>query len=141
MKKCFECGEPAVVEHHIVPRIREGTRTVDLCEKCHNKAHNRDDNLSLISLTKDALKQKKQKRERIGSIPWGYELSKDKIHLLPNINEQKMINIAKKLRNSGLSLNKIGRELISMGYLPRSKGKKWNPKSIRNLINADLSYG
>jgi len=39
--RCFECNSPAQQAHHIVPASRGGTRTIPLCESCHEKAHDR----------------------------------------------------------------------------------------------------
>lgn len=39
MKQCFECGGEAHNDHHVVPKIRGGTKTVPLCTACHYKAH------------------------------------------------------------------------------------------------------
>ena len=38
-RPCFECGAEAVENHHVVPRVLGGTRTVPLCAVCHGKAH------------------------------------------------------------------------------------------------------
>ena len=38
-RPCFECGAEAVENHHVVPRVVGGTRTVPLCAVCHGKAH------------------------------------------------------------------------------------------------------
>ena len=40
-KDCFECGDPAQHEHHVVPRVRGGTKTIPLCLKCHEKCHDK----------------------------------------------------------------------------------------------------
>ena len=42
METCFECGEPAVHDHHVVPQAQGGTQTVPLCMVCHGKAHGID---------------------------------------------------------------------------------------------------
>jgi hypothetical protein len=39
-KKCFECGNPATENHHVIPQSMGGTKTVPLCSKCHMKVHN-----------------------------------------------------------------------------------------------------
>ena len=36
---CFECGKPAEFNHHVVPVIYGGTKTVPLCAACHGKVH------------------------------------------------------------------------------------------------------
>jgi hypothetical protein len=42
MITCFECGQPAEHNHHVVPRVMGGTRTVPLCAGCHAKVHHTD---------------------------------------------------------------------------------------------------
>jgi len=39
---CFECGNPAECQHHVVPKSLGGTKTVPLCLVCHGKVHDRD---------------------------------------------------------------------------------------------------
>src|SRR4051812_39798680 len=39
---CFECGQPAECQHHVVPKCLGGTKTVPLCLVCHGKVHERD---------------------------------------------------------------------------------------------------
>jgi hypothetical protein len=36
---CFECGAPAVFNHHVIPRNLGGRQTVPLCAACHGKVH------------------------------------------------------------------------------------------------------
>jgi hypothetical protein len=43
MKECFECGSNDTIEnHHVVPRVLGGTKTIPLCVKCHGLVHDRD---------------------------------------------------------------------------------------------------
>ena len=39
---CFECGSPADCNHHVVPKILGGKKTVPLCSKCHGLIHDRN---------------------------------------------------------------------------------------------------
>lgn len=39
---CFDCGLPAAHQHHVVPRVMGGTRTIPLCGECHGKVHGLD---------------------------------------------------------------------------------------------------
>lgn len=48
---CFECGNPADHNHHVVPRIFGGTKTVPLCVLCHGLVHERS--LSTSELIKE----------------------------------------------------------------------------------------
>lgn len=43
IKACFECGLIGKIHnHHVVPRVLGGTKTIPLCEGCHGKVHGRD---------------------------------------------------------------------------------------------------
>ncbi len=42
MDKCFECGKQATENHHVIPKVLGGTKTVPLCTKCHMKVHGLD---------------------------------------------------------------------------------------------------
>jgi hypothetical protein len=37
--KCFECDNEAEQNHHPVPKSRGGTKTIPLCQECHDIAH------------------------------------------------------------------------------------------------------
>ena len=39
---CFECGEQATEEHHIIPKVQGGKKTIPLCTSCHMKVHGLD---------------------------------------------------------------------------------------------------
>ena len=37
---CFECGsDENIHNHHVVPKIKGGTKTIPLCQLCHTKVH------------------------------------------------------------------------------------------------------
>lgn len=37
---CFECGSKENIHnHHVVPKIKGGTKTIPLCQLCHAKVH------------------------------------------------------------------------------------------------------
>lgn len=55
-ERCFECGQPAEFDHHVVPRSRGGINTVPLCRECHAKAHHRNGNMGLATLRGDQSK-------------------------------------------------------------------------------------
>ena len=55
MKSCFECGSTdRLHEHHVVPESRGGTRTVTVCQRCHNLCHHANGNMLLGTLLKEA---------------------------------------------------------------------------------------
>lgn len=42
MEECFECGNPATENHHVIPKSLGGSKTVPLCSVCHMKVHGLD---------------------------------------------------------------------------------------------------
>ena len=73
--------------------------------------------------------------KRVGSIPYGYDLHQDSETLIENIAEQKVIAVAKELRESGLSLRAIATELAKRGFTTRN-GKGFLPAQVSRLTAA-----
>lgn len=91
--------------------------------------------LIIKARTKAALRVKKERGERVGHIPFGYQLSKDGIHLDKNDQEQynlKQINI---LRNKGFSIREIALEMNKNQMLNRGQSK-WNHASIFRILKS-----
>lgn len=132
---CFECGDIATENHHIIPKILGGIKTIPLCSKCHSKVHNlgeRRDNIS--TLTKIGLEKKKIKNERIGQIPFGYKLHKNNINIIEDEYEQSIINKVLELKRKGLSYSKISEQLKIHGYKNKSGNIKWNKTQIFRIL-------
>jgi site-specific DNA recombinase len=72
--------------------------------------------------TKAALSHKKSKGQRIGNIPYGYRLAEDGESLEPCPDESRIIRITRRLKNKGMSLRKISRELTERGFRSRTDG-------------------
>jgi len=85
--------------------------------------------------TKAALAVKKQRGERVGSVPYGYRLGADGIHLEPEPSEQEILALVAGYRAEGLSLRAIGRRLDGAGILPRS-GQRWHPQTVSRIADA-----
>jgi site-specific DNA recombinase len=81
--------------------------------------------------TKDALSNKKANHERVGEIPYGYDLTPEG-KLVENTLEQKVIEKVIMLRNEGLSYIKIAAHLNKQGYFSK-KGGKWHQESIKRI--------
>ncbi len=65
--KCFECSsEKNIHNHHVVPKILGGTKTIPLCAACHGKVHDRDilrmSNLSKMARKKEGFKTGRPKK-------------------------------------------------------------------------------
>lgn len=66
MKKCFECGVSPTQNHHVVPRSKGGTRTIPLCHSCHGKVHGVENRLHLSTLSREAVKRKREAGGHVG---------------------------------------------------------------------------
>lgn len=74
--------------------------------------------------TKAALAVKKAKGQRVGSVPFGFQLMPDGVHLEPNPKEQPALFRIIELRRQGLGGRRIAEVLTAEGYKPRGSG--WN---------------
>lgn len=133
MKSCFECDSPdTITNHHVVPRILGGKRTVPLCSSCHGKVHDRK-RISHSTLTKIGLAKLKKAGRRISRTPYGFDLALDGKNLIKNKNEQKVVNTILIWRKAGFSLPKIASKLDKQGNHPK-RSKKWNQSSVNGII-------
>jgi hypothetical protein len=133
--QCFECGGKAEYSHHVVPRSFGGTRTVPLCGECHAKVHHVDGErrLSGSVLTRRALARKKARGQRVGTIPYGFKLGHDGVHLVPCPAERTVLAIIRDMRANGRTLVNIADELNSRG-LTRREGGKWDHGFVSRLL-------
>lgn len=88
--------------------------------------------------TSAALQHLRRQGQRVGSVPYGYQLGIDGASLLPDEDEQAMVAAARRWRDAGLSLRKIGEALTSEGYLPRTGGA-WHAQQVKNLLGAGVA--
>jgi hypothetical protein len=116
--------------HHIIPKSLGGTKTVPLCEVCHSKIHNIDFR-NHGALTKLALQKKKEMGERVGYIPYGFQV--DGKALIKNPKEQEALIYAKRLRNLKIPYRKICALLFERGYKNRA-GKKFGHSSLYRIL-------
>lgn len=89
----------------------------------------------IAARTKAALAAKKRRGELVGSVPYGFRVAPDGVHLEEHPAEQQMIALIACYRAEGLSLRKIGQRLSAAGLYPRN-GKAWNPKTLRSIALA-----
>lgn len=82
--------------------------------------------------TKNAMQHKKFSGERVGTIPYGYSLADDEVHLVEDKDEQAVLILVKQLRNKRLTLQAIANILTEKGHQPR--GKMWYAKTVSNIL-------
>jgi site-specific DNA recombinase len=79
-----------------------------------------------------ALRHKQSKGERVGTVPYGFDLAKDGKMLIENAFEQGVIAEIHTLRAKGYTYRDIAVEL-EQRRIPTKKGNKWQAATIRNL--------
>lgn len=87
----------------------------------------------IVKRTQDALTYKKEKGERLGTIPFGYTVDDDGKTLIRDEGEQGIIATIHILRRDGLSMQKIANQLNTDGLLT-SKGREWKYQYIYNVL-------
>jgi DNA invertase Pin-like site-specific DNA recombinase len=89
---------------------------------------------ALIALrTKAGLARKREKGERIGMVPYGWQLNADGVHLIDHAPEQAVIVAVRALRASGLSYRAIADELNRRGLVNRAGGQFHHTQVVRML--------
>lgn len=84
--------------------------------------------------TKDALQHKRSIGERVGQIPYGYDLASNGKNLNENPEQQKVIALMKSLRETGMSFSQIGRELGERGIPTQKAGRRWTHKNVASIL-------
>ena len=87
------------------------------------------------SRTKAALAVKKARGERTGSVPYGFRLAADGVHLVADDVEARAVALARQLRAEGAALRTIGARLLAEGHAPRG-GRAWDPKTVQRITAA-----
>ena len=83
--------------------------------------------------TVTAMQFKKSKGERVGNVPFGYDLEADGITLVENHAEQEVLSIIAELRKQGQSLRQIASELTRRGFATK-KGQAWSHSTIQRIV-------
>lgn len=122
MKHCFECNEPATEEHHVVPKVLGGTKTISLCAPCHGKIHGID-RVRHMELQRIGIEKAKRggvyKGRRLGSLaPLSHYFTKypDTIKLL--IEKKHSLRAISRLTGRSINtIRKVNTLLIDNNYI------------------------
>jgi DNA invertase Pin-like site-specific DNA recombinase len=85
--------------------------------------------------TRDAMRHKRSKGERIGTVPFGYRLAADGVQLEPDVEEQAMVARMRRLRNAGKSLREIAAALNGSGHRTR-RGSPWRHQYVAAALQS-----
>jgi site-specific DNA recombinase len=85
--------------------------------------------------TRDALQHKRSKGQRVGSVPFGFDLGDDGVNLIPNTREQEVLGLIRRLRGEGHSLREIANELNAQGITRKQGATKWDHQWVAKLLD------
>ena len=83
--------------------------------------------------TRDALQHKRSNGERVGNIPYGYQLAEDGKHLAEEPTEQALLAHIRALSAQRLSMRVIAAQLNNAGHRTR-RGTPWRLESIARVL-------
>jgi DNA invertase Pin-like site-specific DNA recombinase len=83
--------------------------------------------------TRDALAHKKAAGQRVGTVPFGYRLAADGVHVEEAPDEQETLRRIRRLRASGRALREIARQLNAAGLRTRN-GSPWRHQYVANAL-------
>jgi hypothetical protein len=98
----------------------------------------REDNLLCLRRRKfvvDAMHHKRANRERVGTVPFGYRLAADGVHIEADPAEQAIQARARELKQTGLTTRRIAAELNREGYVTR-RGTAWRFQAVRHGVSS-----
>jgi site-specific DNA recombinase len=85
--------------------------------------------------TRDAMRHKRSNGERVGTIPYGFRLSEDGVHLEEDPAEQAVLTRARELRQSGNTVRQVAAELNRHGFATR-RGTAWRFQYVADVLRA-----
>jgi len=85
--------------------------------------------------TRDALGHKRANGERVGTVPFGYHLGTDGVHLEADPLEQEALSRMRELRDLGNTLSEVAEELNRQGHRTR-RGTPWRFQYVAEILRA-----
>ncbi len=110
----------------------EGTDAASMLQRRILDAFGEYERLIIGQRTKAALKAKRDRGERAGNLPFGYQLGADGQTLDVNTDEQRVIGLLRELRTAGYTLRQIADELNRQGFTTR-RGTAWRHQYVAAL--------
>jgi site-specific DNA recombinase len=89
---------------------------------------------AIAERTKEALRHKISRRQRVGKVRFGYDLAPDGVTLIENPAEQETLALMRSLRASGRTLREIAAELTAR-HIPTKEGHaKWQHQTVAYIL-------
>jgi len=84
--------------------------------------------------TRSAMAVKRSNGQRIGSVPYGYDLAHDGATLVPNQTEQAVIAEIRLQRSAGRTLQQIAHELSGRAVPTKTgKSERWTHQAVARI--------
>ncbi len=84
--------------------------------------------------TRSALAVKRANGQRIGTVPYGFDLADDRSTLIPNDAEQAVIEEIRAMRKGGSKLQEIADTLTDRGVLTKTGRAKWGHPAVARIL-------
>ncbi len=95
---------------------------------------------TIVERTRDAMRHKRGKGERLGTIPYGFQLGPDGKTLAPNAGEQNALGVIDRLKREGKSLREIAATLDRFAF-PSRGGGKWSTSTLAGILKRRAEQG
>ncbi len=129
---CYECGALADHDHHVIPRVQGGSRTIPLCGRCHGLVHSAP-LTSTGYLTHLALVAKRSRGEVLGPhTPIGSRRAEDGVHVAVDPGEANAVARIHELRADGSTIREIAARL-NAERVP-ARGGRWHATTVARVL-------
>ena len=88
--------------------------------------------------TRDALAHKKAQGQRVGTIPYGYQLAADGVHVEENLQEKLVLSLMDNFHGRGMTTREIAAELNARGIRTR-RATPWRHQYVAAVLTAARS--
>lgn len=85
--------------------------------------------------TRDAMHHKRAKGERVGTVPFGFRMAADGLHLEADPAEQGSLSLIRELKKTGRTTRQIADELNRRGFSTR-RGTEWRFQYVAEALRA-----
>ena len=92
-----------------------------------------------VERTRDAMRHKRGRGERLGKVPYGWDLGPDGRTLVATAREQEGLALMVELAGRGLALSAIAAELGARGFRPKGGGPDWRRSTIGDILKRSRS--
>lgn len=79
------------------------------------------------------MRYKRASGERVGTVPFGFQIAADGVHFEQDASEQAIVGRARSMKASGLTLKRIAEALNAAGFTTR-RGTAWRLQYVADML-------